>query len=95
MEEQLKALHQQLLQKDETITVMKVKTREFIQNLKDEHLVALHNMESALSKASEVIHNNIFRLLMGAFRLRLSSHKYSKIANALHNSLIKMLNCRN
>lgn len=44
----------QLLQKEETINVMKVRTREFVQHLKDEHAVTLRNLEAALSVASEV-----------------------------------------
>ena len=56
MEDQLKQLNLQLLQKEETINVMKVRTREFVQNLKDEHAVTLRNMQAALSAASEVMH---------------------------------------
>lgn len=55
MEDQLKQLNLQLLQKEETINVMKVRTREFVQNLKDEHAVTLRNMQAALSAASEVM----------------------------------------
>jgi len=54
MEDQLKQLNLQLLQKEETINVMKVRTREFVQNLKDEHAITLRNLEAALSAASEV-----------------------------------------
>ena len=54
MEDQLKQLNLQLQQKEETINVMKVRTREFVQNLKEEHAVTLRNMEAALGAASEV-----------------------------------------
>ena len=54
MEEQIKLLNQQLLQRDETINVMKVRTKDYVQRINEDHAAALRKLEAALSSASEV-----------------------------------------
>jgi len=54
MEEQIKLLNQQLLQRDETINVMKVRTKYYVQRINEDHTAALRKLEAALSAASEV-----------------------------------------
>eukprot|EP01032_Pedospumella_encystans_P017073 gene17073-19463_t len=53
MEEQIKSLNQQLLQRDETINVMKVRTKDYVQKINEDHAAALRKLEAALSTASE------------------------------------------
>eukprot|EP01032_Pedospumella_encystans_P008902 gene8902-10520_t len=53
MEEQIKLLNQQLLQRDETINVMKVRTKDYVQRINEDHAAALRKLEAALSTASE------------------------------------------
>ena len=54
MEEQIKLLNQQLLQRDETINVMKVRTKDYVQRINEDHAAALRKLEAALNTASEV-----------------------------------------
>jgi predicted component of viral defense system (DUF524 family) len=64
MEDQIKLLNQQLLQKDETINVMKVRTKEFVHNMKEEHSSTLRNLEAALAKASEVSLHDLYSIIL-------------------------------
>lgn len=50
LQEQVAALAQQVTQKDEMINILKIKTRDFVQNLKDEHATALRGLEEQLAK---------------------------------------------
>ena len=61
MEDQLKQLTQQLAQlthqleqKDEMIAMMKTKTRDYVQNMKEEHSAATQKLEAAFGSVSEV-----------------------------------------
>jgi hypothetical protein len=46
-EEQVKQLIVQLQQKDEMISMLKVKARDFVQNMKDEHASVLGKLEAS------------------------------------------------
>lgn len=55
MEEQIQSLTLQLQQKDEMMTVMKARTRDFVNNLKEEHSVAMRQLQDELSRKDEVV----------------------------------------
>ena len=54
MEEKVQELTQQLAQKEETMTVLKSRTRDFVNNLKQEHASALKGIQAELSSVNEV-----------------------------------------
>lgn len=54
MEEQVQALTVQLQQRDETIQVMKARTRDFVNNLKEEHSTAMKKLQDDLNRSVEV-----------------------------------------
>ncbi|KAJ1444129.1 hypothetical protein B484DRAFT_414176, partial [Ochromonadaceae sp. CCMP2298] len=82
--EQIPALQLQLKQKDEMINVMKVKTREYVQNLKEDSSAKMQAAEAALAAKSQALAEAEARVqeLQAVQQTSLAEHQQAQHAQA-------------